>query len=159
MCDGIEYLIDGEPQLSYFGEPGAQLAVRKPGGAIAFYRWGALHPEYFAQDRVPGWGAQFPPTGWAPLDEVRAGGWARLEPKPVRILASRFLRIDRWQQPRWFPLEPGHFIQGLSASIGRHERVYVVTVAPPARYAEEWSEWPRIVRAGGPKIAVPSAVT
>jgi hypothetical protein len=151
MCDAVEYLLDGEPQVSCFGGPGVQLPVRKRGGAISFYRWGALRREYFPDDGRPGWGAQFPETGWAPLDQVRAGHWARVEPKPVRILAARFMRMSPWQTPCWFSLAPGQFIQGLLARIGYHTRVYVVTVEPPPEHAEKWGEWPRIVAAPAPQ--------
>jgi len=47
--------------------------------------------------------------------------------------------------PVYFALKAGEFIQGLLASIGSHERVYVVTVPPPAEHADRWPEWPRIV--------------
>jgi len=63
----------------------------------------------------------------------------------VRIVASRIIQLDRMVGPVYFPLNPGEFIQGLLASIGHHERVYVVTVPPPAEHADRWPEWPWVV--------------
>jgi hypothetical protein len=101
------------------------------GGSIAFYRWGARSTAFYDAGNVQGWGAKFPETGWAPLDEIKGGKWARLEPRPVRIFAARFIQVDAWQVPRYFPLKAGEFIQGLLATISHHRRVYVVTVPLP----------------------------
>ena len=65
--------------------------------------------------------------------------------RSVRIVASRIIQFDRMIGPVFFALEAGAFTQGLLASIGSHERVYVVTVPPPAEHADRWPEWPRIV--------------
>jgi hypothetical protein len=47
----------------------------------------------------------------------------------VRIFASRFVCFDpAWEQPRYFPLKQGEFIQGLLARINLSTRAYVVTV-------------------------------
>jgi hypothetical protein len=131
MCDAVEYVLDGEARVSFFGEPQALFPVRLRGGRIQFYRWGAVGAHYVADDNTPGWGAKFPETGWARLADIRSGTWERLEPTPVRILASRFVRIDQRQIPHWFALQPRQFIQGLLAQIGHHTRLYVVTVPPP----------------------------
>ena len=129
MCVGIEYHLDGERHAVYFDSPEPDLPVRVRGGAIGWYRWGARKAAYYLTGNVAGWGAKFPETGWAPLEEIRAGKWACLEPKPVRVIASRFLLVDRWSVPHYHSLEPGQFIQGLLAFISPHHwRVYVVTV-------------------------------
>jgi len=64
----------------------------------------------------------------------------------VRIVASRIIQLDRIIGPVYFPLKAGEFIQGLLASIGHHERLYVVTVPSAAEHAERWPEWPRTIR-------------
>jgi hypothetical protein len=146
MCDAVEYFLGGERKTSYFSTPNAELPVVHRGGAISFYRWGALGAAYIARDNIAGWGAKFPETGWALLEEIRAGKWTWLEPKAVRILCSRFVRVDAWQVPRYFELKPRQFIQGLLAHINPyHKRVYVVTVPAPPSYAHGWPDWPRIV--------------
>ena len=106
-----------------------------------------MGPPSQVQNAVAGWGAKFPETGSAPLEEIRAGKWARFEPKPVRILAARFLQVDSWEVPHYFALKPGEFIQGLLAHIAPyHKRVYVVTKPLPAEHASEQWEWPRIIK-------------
>jgi len=47
--------------------------------------------------------------------------------------------------PVYYPLKAGEFIQGLLASIGHHERVYVVSVPSAAEYAGRWPQWPRVI--------------
>lgn len=96
---------------------------------------------------MQGWGAKFPETGWAPREEIKEHKRARLKPPPVRIFAARFIQVDAWQVPGYFPLKAGEFIQGLLATISHHQRVYVVTVPLPAEHAGEAWVWPRIVRA------------
>jgi hypothetical protein len=157
MCDAIEFFLDGKPFEVAYGEGKVDLPVRERGGRIAFYRWGALGREYVACDNKPGWGAKFPETGWAPIEEVRAHAWAKVEPRPVKIMASRFRITDRWDVERWFDLAPGQFIQGLLATLGLDKRVYVVTVPLPDRLASdvtEFTTWPRIIR--GKRPAAPA---
>ena len=66
----------------------------------------------------------------------------------MRIVALRVIQLDRMIGPVYFPLNAGEFIQGLLASIGHHERVYVVTVPSAAEYADRWPEWPRTIGNG-----------
>jgi hypothetical protein len=51
-----------------------------------------------------------------------------------------------WETARYFPLKPGEFLQGLLARINYNARVYVVTVPPPAEYAD-FQRRPRVVSA------------
>jgi hypothetical protein len=146
MCIGIEFFVDAELRTVYFDSKDPALPLRGRGGVIRFCRWGARSPEYFAPDNVSGWGSKFPETGWLPLDEIRAGKWARFEPRPARIVATRFLVLDEWRLPQYFVVPPRNFIQGLVATIAPYQRVYVVTVPPPADAADLWPAWPRLVR-------------
>ena len=102
MCVGIEYFLDGERKAAYFESEEAELAVLQRGGAMRFYPWGARRSTYYVAGNTPGWGAKFPETGWAPLEDIRAGRWARFEPRSVRIVASRFVQVDSWKVPRYF---------------------------------------------------------
>jgi hypothetical protein len=146
VCDGIEYFLDRERQTAAFGQSRDEhLPVRKRDGSIVFYKWGVLGEAYFADDNLPGWGLKFPQTGWAPLASIKAGEWQKFEPRPVRIFASRFVCFDpTWETDRYFPLKQGEFVQGLLARINHSARVYVVTLPPPAEYAE-FQRWPRVV--------------
>jgi len=145
VCGGIEYLRDGERVSVYFDSNRPDLAGRVRGGRIRFYRWGARSAQYFSPDNLGGYAAKFPETCCAALADIRAGKWTAFGPRPIRIVASRIIQLDRIIGPVYFALKAGEFIQGLLASIGSHERVYVVTVPPPAEHADRWPEWPRIV--------------
>ena len=147
MCIGIEFFLGGERRAVYFDSRAPKLPVRLRGGAIAFYGWGARSTAFYEAGNVAGWGAKFPETGYAPLEDIRAGKWEWLEPRPVRIFAARFIQVNSWQVPCYFALKAGEFIQGLLAHIEpHHTRVYVVTVPLPVEHAQEEWEWPRIIR-------------
>jgi hypothetical protein len=145
MCIGIEYFLEGERHAVYYDSPAPDLPVRLRGGAIGFYRWGARSTAFYELGNIAGWGAKFPETGYAALDDIRAGKWSNFEPRPVRIFAARFIQVNSWEVPCYFALKPGEFIQGLVATITHHRRLYVVTVPAPVEYADEQWYWPRIV--------------
>src|SRR6476620_7746711 len=145
MCARIEYLRDGERVAVYFDSNNQDLPVRMRRGWIHFYRWGARSAQYFSPDNLGGYAAKFPETCCSALADVRAGRWTAYAPRPVRIVASRVIQLDRKIAPRYFPRQPAEFIQGLLAPIGHHERVYGVTVPSAPQYGHRWPEWPRIV--------------
>lgn len=151
VCDAIEYFLDGERKVACYGADGraAQLPIRQRNGSVAFYQWGALADHYQALDNTPGWAAKFPRTAWMPLEEIRAHKWATLEPKPVCVMAARFARVGYGleDKQRSVALNASEFIQGMLARIGWRSCVYVVTVPPPAEFAD-WQNWPRIVGRG-----------
>jgi len=89
--------------------------------------------------------AKFRETCCAPLADIRAGKWTAYAPRPVRIVSSRIIQLDRTIGPVYFALKASEFILALLASIGHHERVYVVMVPTAAEYADRWPEWPRVV--------------
>lgn len=156
VCIGIEYFLGGERRSVYYDSPAPDLPVRLRGGVIGSYRWGARSATFYEGGNVAGWGAKFPETGYAPLDEIRADKWARLEPRSVRIFAARFIQVNAWSVPCYFELKAGEFIQGLLATISHHRRVYVVTVPPPAEHAHEGWQWPRVVAAARSSRAKPA---
>jgi hypothetical protein len=82
MCIGIEYFLEGERKSVYFDAVAPDLPARLRGGAIGFYRWRAA-PPFMTAGISQGWRAKFPETGCAPLEEIRAGKWANLEPRPA----------------------------------------------------------------------------
>ena len=71
-----------------------------------------------------------------------------MSPKPVQIIADRFMQKDADGQRYWFDLEEGEFIQGLMAFINGEPRVYVVTEEAPAETetAMIHPRWPRILK-------------
>ena len=61
---------------------------------------------------------QVPATGWAQVDSITAGRWARFHPQEVRIIAERFMKKDPAGVSHWFDLEEGQTIDGLLARSG-----------------------------------------
>ena len=149
MCDGIEYLLEDERVVVPFDVEGAELPVRKRSGAVEFVRWGARGDRYLSDDNTPGYLLKFPVGGWASRESIASGAWQKFEPRPVRIVASRFVFDDALLGPRYFALSRGEYIQGLLALSGTHERVYVVTVSPPPENAA-FRIWPRVLKARSP---------
>ena len=149
MCHGIEYVLEDERVVVYFDVQGAELPIRRKSGAVEFVRWGARGERYLADDNTPGYLLKFPVGGWASRDSIGSGAWQKFEPRPVRILASRFVFDHALTGPRFFALERGEYIQGLLAASGTHRRVYVVTVSPPAQH-RDFPTWPRVIRARAP---------
>ena len=132
----------GSP-AAYYASAKPDLAVRQRDGGIRFYRCGALRACYYADDNLSGHAKRFPEENCARLEDIRANKCASYEPGPVRILTSPLIQLDPMIGPVYLPLKRGEFIQGLLASIGDHQRVYVVTVLAAPAYADRWPDWPR----------------
>ena len=145
MCNGIEYVLEEERVVVYFDVQGAELPIRKRSGAVEFVRWGARGDRYLSDDNTPGYLLKFPVGGWASRESIASGAWQKFEPKPVRIVASRFMYDDAMLGARFFALERGEYIQGLLATSGTHRRVYVVTVPTPPQRGS-FDAWPRVVK-------------
>ena len=149
MCDGIEYVLEDERVVVHFDIQGAELPIRMRGGAVQFVRWGARGERYLSDDNTPGYLLKFPVGGWASRESIQSGAWQKFEPRPVRIVAARFLFEDDRLGAHFFALDRGEYIQGLLAMSGTHRRVYVVTTSPPAQHADAFDRWPRIIRPRG----------
>lgn len=91
-------------------------------------------------------------TGWARLESIERGAWARWRPLPVKIM------VDSWQQKNkkigqtfWHALREDEYLQGLLARLRDEERVYIVTVAPAKEAGiislARYDRIPRIMRA------------
>jgi hypothetical protein len=145
MCDVIEYVRAGERMLVYFDMHHPELPIRRRGGTIDFVTWGTRGDHYLNDDNTPGYLLKFPVGGRATRASILCGGWEKFEPRPVRIVASRFALAHPQLGPVFFALGPGEYIQGLLAQSGAQRRVYIVTVDAPAEHSEHWSEWPRMV--------------
>ncbi len=139
MCGGVEYR-DGERlRRVYFPQPGATLPVRRRDGSVVWLPWGRRENETVA----------LPRGGWARLESIRAGKWERYRPRPVLIPALRFMEKDHDGRSYWYDIPAGHLIQGLLASDGTQQRVYVVTTASPHGLLEVHDRWPRLVTKEG----------
>jgi hypothetical protein len=84
---------------------------------------------------------KLPVGNWVDLAALRNGDWVRYRPRPVRDRGDLFWRYleppgsSGFQLERWIPLRAGEFLQGAVAKVYAEQRVYVVTVPPPAEYA------------------------
>jgi hypothetical protein len=134
MCGGVEYKHDGQSHRVYFPYPDAQLPVRKRDGSIELVGWGRRKEQ-------PG---QLPPSGWARLESVLAHKWDRWNPQPVKIIVDRFMEKDQSKNSHWFNLQQDEFIQGLLATRDEEQRLYVVTIEPPAD-RDAFRRWPRVL--------------
>jgi len=134
MCGGVEYKHDGQNHRVYFPYPDAQLPVRKRDGPIELVGWGRRKEQ-------PG---QLPPSGWARLESVLAHKWDRWNPQPVKIIVDRFMEKDQSKNSHWFNLQQDEFIQGLLATRDEEQRLYVVTIEPPAD-RDAFRRWPRVL--------------
>jgi hypothetical protein len=124
-------------------------------GAPKFVKWGSDKDQYRLGEKAPGRYLNFPAGYHVPLEAVRSDlYWQAHEACPVKIGIAAFLvtwpfSYDPPDSCRLDPsvtLNPGQFLQGsLLRSTLYEARVYIVTVPPPAQYADIASPWPRIV--------------
>lgn len=136
MCGAAKYRHHGRTVTARFPDPGAALPVILRSGDQALLPWGRREAQQ----------GDLPPGGWARLDSIRAGRWARYAPRPVRLAVEEFMEKDAAGRAHWYPLAPGRWIQGLVATRGEERRVYVVTIVPSEEAQRAvHNRWPRIV--------------
>lgn len=136
MCGGVKYKHDGRTVTSYFPNPKAALPVVLKSGGHELLPWGRRKEEAGA----------LPPGGWARLDSVTQGRWQRYAPVPVQLAVEEFMEKDHTGHSHWYPLAAGQWLQGLVATHGAEQRVYVVTVVPTQDTQRALHDrWPRIV--------------
>jgi len=135
MCGGVEYKDGDKTMRIFFPSPKAALPVRLKSGEVAWRPWGRRETEPVA----------LPQGGWARLESVKSGKWECYAPRAVLIPVQRFMEKDRDGRSHWFDVPADAMIQGLLATRGEEERVYVVTVDAPADFPAAHSRWPRLV--------------
>ena len=142
MCGGIEYHAGGGAQKVFFPNPGARLPVRNKNGLGLIY-WGRRKHERHSI---------LPPGAHAPLQSVRSGEWNRYQPRGVLIPASSYMEQDIQGGRHWFNLAADEMIQGLVATHGHEQRLYIVTIEPPEEFLQASDSqpntecWPRLVK-------------
>jgi hypothetical protein len=128
------------------GDLHARLAVRKRGGAVIMYPWGAQGRTFYDQPRAVC--TEWPKEPWVSLQTIKSGAWAEFEPKPVRIAVTQFLVYreidDAGPLDHWVTLKPHEYLQGALLQCSGEHAVYVVTVEPPVDLGVV-TPWPRIV--------------
>ena len=128
MCGGIEY----QDQKIYFPQPGASLPVRLRDGNVTWIAWGRRKDEAIGK---------FPNGGWARLNSIKSGKWKPWHPRPVLIVANRFMEKDQNNESHWIPLDTSMVIQGLLAERNNELRVYVVTTIAVLTVLLDWRAW------------------
>lgn len=85
MCGGVEvagrYTESGKPVRVYFPNPKAALPMLQADGSVEWLPWRRRQEQK----------GKLPATGWARVDSISAGKWARFYPREVWIVAERFM--------------------------------------------------------------------
>lgn len=136
MCGGVLFSVNGEEQRVFFPNPSAVLPVLKKNGAVETLAWGRRKEQK----------GNMPLGGWARLESIRGGRWDRYFPRPVKLPVQSFMEKDHEGKSHWYPLKKGDWLQGLLATDGHIQRVYVVTIEPEMPDAIH-NRWPRVMSA------------
>lgn len=131
MCSGIEY----QDQLLLWRDAEVRLPVQLADGGVTWRRWGERH----------GVAGAFVQGPCARLESIREGRWARFDPRPVEIPLQRYMERDAKGAPYWVRVDSCEVLQGLLATVGDDQRVYVVTVPSPGPYRHVQPRWPRVL--------------
>ncbi|GAB2199102.1 hypothetical protein [Sessilibacter sp. MAH4] len=134
MCGGVRFKADGDELKIYFPNPKAVLPVRQKDGSHKLVAWGR-------RESQPGF---MPRGGWARLDSIHSGKWSQYSPIPVKIDVEAFMEKDINNESQWYELKSGEFIQGLIATLGNEQRLYVVTEASN-NSNHKTGRWPRVI--------------
>ncbi|WP_178124455.1 hypothetical protein [Spartinivicinus ruber] len=134
MCGGAEFVQNQERYRVFFPNPNAKLPVLQRDGSVVMVPWGR-------RENQPG---SSPQGGWARLESIQRCAWQPFNPRPVKIVVTSFMEKDETEQSRWFPLEAHEIIQGLLATEGNIQRVYVVT-EPHPESTHDSGRWPRVI--------------
>ena len=87
-------------------------------GVLALCRWGNRN-----ETRA------YPPSGWAKNESYAAGVWDRYEPTMVTIPL-----VAGYEKGVWYGID--HGVRGLVVGAGAYQRVYMLTTAADAAYAQ-----------------------
>ena len=137
MCGGAKYTDNnGKEWKIYFPNPKAALPVVTSNSNIEWLKWGKRREEL-----APG----FIQGGWARLNSIREGKWARFHPKPIQLAVTSFMEKDEQKVSHWIDVPEDMAIQGLLASVNDEVRLYVVTEDTPSEYAWVHDRWPRLI--------------
>src|SRR4051812_22803227 len=96
------------------GMDGSALPVRLRNGSFLLVRWGAQGRRFDSMKRAEQ--IRWPDGAWLGLQDIKGGMLAYGGPRPVRIVAKRFMVTvgleGGGELDRWFDLKPGQFLQG-----------------------------------------------
>ena len=126
MCSGIEY----QGRMHLWQDSDVRLPVQMRDGSVSWVKWGERH------------GIQSP---CARLESVKELKWARFQPRAVKIPVDRYMERDIRSKPYWVKTDEGSVLQGLLATWGDEQRVYVVTIETPPEFQHVQPRWPRVL--------------
>lgn len=134
MCMTVCHQLDERLVMTYFHDEKALLPVKqKNGDNVIMLPWGRRKKEKSA----------LPLGGWVTIETLKDNQFARYFPKPVKIMVEKFLELDIENQPHWFYITKGQWIQGVLLQEKNELRVYVLTFKP-SMPDNPFSRWPKI---------------
>jgi hypothetical protein len=143
MCVALKYVVDGKTRIAAAGVDGTKVPLLTRSGQVKWVEWGAPGEHHMTSPDAPGYFLKLPEGHWVDLTTLRAGAWWQYKPRPVKIAAIAFGVFLELEQ--WIPLKPGQYLQAALATVFAEQRVYIVTVTPPAEYSRARPCWPRII--------------
>jgi hypothetical protein len=134
MCMAVCHQFGERLAITYFHDEKALLPVKlKHSDNVVLLPWGRRKNEK----------SELPFGGWASLESIKDKHFAQYFPKPVKIMVKKFLECDIENQPHWFDVTQGHWIQGVLLQEKNELRVYVITFKPTMR-DNLFLRWPKI---------------
>lgn len=140
MCVGVYFQHGDNILRQYFPNPKAVLPIKKKDGSIILLPWGRRQTQ----------AGNLPMGGWAQLDSIYGGRWDKYFPKPIKIPVLSFMEKDFEDNPHWYDLNKGQYLQGLVARDNNEQRVYIVTMEPELEDLQIHNRWVRVVQDGEP---------
>ena len=131
MCSGIEY----QGRMHLWQDSDVRLPVQMRDGSVSWVKWGERH----------GIQSPFFQGPCARLESVKERKWARFHPRAVKIPMDRYMERDIRSKPYWVKTDEGSILQGLLATWGDEQRVYVVTIETPPEFQHVQPRWPRVL--------------
>lgn len=138
MCGGVriagEYTRDGKQLKIYFPNPKAALPVLT-GSGVEWLPWGRRREE-------PG---HSPAGGWARIESITEGRWAKYSPTEAAVPVEAFMEKDAERKSHWFGHSIGKVhIAALVVGTAESKRVYLITGPAPQEFAWVHDRWPSL---------------
>ncbi len=137
MAEAVIFNFQHKIHTVSFKHPQAMLPVRLKNGECKLVKWGRREHE----------NSEMPLGGWARLSSIRSEKdkrWDLYSPKPIQIVAEKFMEKDFEGAPRWYEITKGKCIQGLLAQHENEYRIYIVTIEPEDLMNCHY-RWPHII--------------
>jgi hypothetical protein len=137
MPESVIFQYQNKVHTISFTQGKAVLPVKLKNNECGLVTWGRREHE----------NSEMPLGGWARLSSIKNeknSHWNMYLPKPVKILADKFMEKDFEGRPCWYEVTKGKCIQGLLAQHENEFRVYIVTIDPEDLSIGHY-RWPHVV--------------